>query len=94
MSLTKLSLAGNNQILPGQEEFMVSDIPAGDGNIANLFLQCPSYLRRFYGHLESLWGWMVGWVGPQVHLLGRSGVLTRVVPPLRRHRVQPAVRRS
>ncbi len=37
---------------------------------------------------------MVGWVGPQVHLLGRGGVLARVVPPLRRHRVQTAVRGS
>jgi hypothetical protein len=33
MSLTKLSLAGNNLSL-------VSDIPAGEGKIANLFLQC------------------------------------------------------
>jgi hypothetical protein len=33
MSLTKLSLAGNNLILPGQRdsESLVSDIPAGDG---------------------------------------------------------------
>ncbi len=31
-SLTKLSLAGNNYIIPGQGE-----IPAGDGNIGKLF---------------------------------------------------------
>jgi hypothetical protein len=35
MSLTKLSLAGNNLIIPAQEA--VSDIPTGDGNVANLF---------------------------------------------------------
>jgi hypothetical protein len=39
MSLAKLSLAGNNFILPGLES-LVSDIPAGDGKIANIFLQC------------------------------------------------------
>ena len=43
MSLTKLSLGGNNEVkyklfLP--RESLVSVIPAGDGNIANLFLQC------------------------------------------------------
>jgi hypothetical protein len=32
ISLTKLSLAGNN--------LNFSDIPAGDGNIVDLFLQC------------------------------------------------------
>ncbi len=39
MSPTKLSLAGNNLIIPGQEE-LVSEILAGDGKTANLFLQC------------------------------------------------------
>ncbi len=39
MSLTKLSLAGNNLIIPGQTEF-VRDIPTGDRKTANLFLQC------------------------------------------------------
>ncbi len=41
MSLTKLSLAGNNQItvFPAWEN-LVSDIPARDRKIANLFLQC------------------------------------------------------
>jgi hypothetical protein len=40
MSLTKLYLAGKNLIIPGQGEFRYmysSDIPAGDGEIANLF---------------------------------------------------------
>jgi hypothetical protein len=37
MSLTKLSMAGNNLIIPGQEEF---DFPAGDKKIANPFLLC------------------------------------------------------
>ncbi len=35
MSLTKLSLAGNNVIFP--KESLVSDIPAGDGKIDNLY---------------------------------------------------------
>jgi len=36
MSLTKLSLAWNNLIIPGQGE-LFSDIPAAEGKIANLF---------------------------------------------------------
>ncbi len=40
MSLTKLSLAGTILIITGHGEFGYSDIPAGDGKIANLFLQC------------------------------------------------------
>jgi hypothetical protein len=40
MPLTKLSLAGNNLIIPVQGEFGHSDILAGDGKIANPFLQC------------------------------------------------------
>jgi hypothetical protein len=41
MSPTKLSLAGNNLItvFPARES-LVSDIPAGDAKIANLFIQC------------------------------------------------------
>jgi hypothetical protein len=43
MSLTKLFLGGNydityNLFLP--RESLVSDIPAGDGNIEKLFLRC------------------------------------------------------
>jgi len=34
MSLTKISLTGNNLIIPGLEEF--GGIQAGDGKIANL----------------------------------------------------------
>jgi hypothetical protein len=41
LSLTELSLAGNNLIFPGQGEFdILYDIPAGDGKIDYLFLQC------------------------------------------------------
>ncbi len=40
MSLTELSLAGNNLIIPGQGEFGVSDIPAGEWKTAKVFLQC------------------------------------------------------
>jgi hypothetical protein len=39
MSLTKLSLAGNNLFIPGQES-SVSDILDGGRKIENLFLQC------------------------------------------------------
>jgi hypothetical protein len=43
MSLTKLSLGGNYDViyklfLP--RESLLSDIPAGDGNIEKLFLSC------------------------------------------------------
>jgi hypothetical protein len=38
MSLTKFSLAWNNLIIPRGSS--VSDIPASDGKIVNLFLQC------------------------------------------------------
>jgi len=40
MSLTKRSLAGNNEIIPGIWRVWFSDIAAGDGKIVNLFLQC------------------------------------------------------
>jgi len=40
MSLTKFSLEENNLIIPGARESLVNDIPAGEGIIANLFLQC------------------------------------------------------
>jgi hypothetical protein len=36
MSLTKISLASNNLIIPAVRESLVSDIPAGDGKIAIL----------------------------------------------------------
>jgi hypothetical protein len=43
MSLTKLYLGGNNDVIyklfPPRES-LVSDIPAGDRNIEKLFLQC------------------------------------------------------
>jgi hypothetical protein len=46
MSLTKLSLGGNNDViykLFPPKEILVSDIPAGDGNIEKLFLRCRSH---------------------------------------------------
>ncbi len=43
MSFNKLSIGGNNDVIyklfPPRES-LVSDIPAGDGNIKKLFLQC------------------------------------------------------
>jgi hypothetical protein len=48
MSLTKLSLCGNNDViyklkLVPPRESLVIDIPAGDGNIEKLFLQYTRY---------------------------------------------------
>jgi hypothetical protein len=43
MSLTKLSQGGNNLYMMAlfpPTESLVSDIPAGDGNIEKLFLRC------------------------------------------------------
>ncbi len=39
MSITKLSLAGVVKLFLARES-LVNDIPAGDGKIYNLFLQC------------------------------------------------------
>jgi hypothetical protein len=39
ISLTKLFLAGNIFLFPARES-LISDIPAGDGNFDNPFLQC------------------------------------------------------
>jgi hypothetical protein len=51
MSLTKLSLFGNYDVtnklfLP--RESLVSDIPAGDGNIEKLFLQCEGGIFEYW----------------------------------------------
>jgi hypothetical protein len=43
MSLTKLSLAGKNLIIPGRGELGKHVIPAGDGKTASIFLQCILY---------------------------------------------------
>jgi hypothetical protein len=43
MSLNKLSLGGNNLYMTSLvliRESLVSDIPAGDGNIEKIFLKC------------------------------------------------------
>ncbi len=49
MPLTKLFLGGNNlymtSLFPARES-LVSDIPAGDGNIAKLFYGVPSLLME------------------------------------------------
>jgi hypothetical protein len=49
MSLTKLSLDGNYDVIYKlflHRESLVSDIPAGEGNIEKLFLQCRLLLAR------------------------------------------------
>ncbi len=48
MSLTKLSLAENKINYFCQREFSYSDIPAGDGKIANLFLKCTCIFKYIY----------------------------------------------
>jgi hypothetical protein len=73
MSLTKLSLAGKNSIIPSQGEFGFSNIPAGDERIANsvstivkLFPYAPSYGSEPW----NLWGcsreyWMIYYIEDQ-----------------------------
>ncbi len=48
MSLTKLSLAGNTviKLFPARES-LVSDIPAGDGKLANLFYRVLIFNEKF-----------------------------------------------
>jgi hypothetical protein len=50
VSVTKLSLAGNYLINPGQGEFGYSNIPTRDGKIANLFysVNCAHPELRLY----------------------------------------------
>jgi hypothetical protein len=55
MSLTKLSLGGNyyfiyKLFLP--RESLVSDIPAGDGNIEKLFLRCRRVNELLYAEFS------------------------------------------
>ncbi len=57
MSLTKLFLTGNNLIFLARES-LVSDIPAWEGKMANLFLQCAVrcislFLHRSYNFFAS-----------------------------------------
>jgi hypothetical protein len=53
---TKLSLGGNNDVIT--ELFLprgslVSDIPAGDGKLVNLFLRCVELNCAFFIRLET-----------------------------------------
>jgi hypothetical protein len=54
MSLTKLSLGGNNDVIyksfPARESF-VSDIPAGDWNIEKLFYGVPESFLLFFSKI-------------------------------------------
>jgi hypothetical protein len=55
---TKLSLGGNNDLIT--ELFLprgslVSDIPAGDGKLVNLFFRCVACPDRPH-HLPQVWG--------------------------------------
>ncbi len=73
MSLTTLSLGGNTDVIyklfPPRES-LVSDIPAGDGNIEKLFLQCAvwfglwgtmSYLCSQEKPVPGIWGSRFQW---------------------------------
>jgi hypothetical protein len=49
---TKLSLGGNNDVITElflPRRSLVSDIPAGDGKLVNLFLRCMFHTDFFYG---------------------------------------------
>ena len=63
MSLSKLSLAGNNLIIPVQRKFGYSDMPAGDGKITNPFYSVSGYLIS--------WTWVRlatgSWSWPSTH---------------------------
>ncbi len=64
MSLTKLSLGGNNlymtSLFPPRKSLVI-DIPAGDGNIKKLFLQCSlcfpycALIGVEYGKVRQCW---------------------------------------
>jgi hypothetical protein len=50
MSLNKPLWSGKIKLFPAKESFyLVSDIPAGDGKMANLFLQCTPSLELAVG---------------------------------------------
>ncbi len=86
MSLTKLSMGGNNDViykLFPRSESLVSDIPAGDGNIEKLFLLCKiaivlllflqNNVDGFRLACWSFWYW-TGGIGGRVRLSsGRPG---------------------
>jgi hypothetical protein len=59
MSLTKLFLGGNNDVIyklfPPRES-LVSDIPAGEGKIVKLFLRCVKKLKKGYCGLQCSQG--------------------------------------
>jgi hypothetical protein len=55
---TKLSLGGNNDVIT--ELFLprgslVSDIPAGDGKLVNLFLRCIGLVLLLYTSTAEVW---------------------------------------
>jgi hypothetical protein len=52
MSLTKLILARKDFLFPARES-LFGDIPPGDGEIANLFLQCTILLQRLVKGVEK-----------------------------------------
>ncbi len=54
MSLTKLSLFGNNLIISGHGETLVSDNPARDGKIANLFYSVGKKLFFLFNEKKTI----------------------------------------
>ncbi len=75
MSRTKLSLGGNNDVIyklfPPRES-LVSDIPAGDGNIEKLFLQCRDIAKKIVCR-AALRQFQVR--SPAYHFLGISKIM-------------------
>jgi hypothetical protein len=80
MSLIKLSLDGNNLIIPAGTGksltffLQYSDIPAGDGKIANLFLQCRCSWIIITEKVEWKWGERDRQIDPP---MGRGGGIAK-----------------
>jgi hypothetical protein len=68
MSLTKLSLVGNNLIIPAREN-LVSDITARDGKIASLFYSACSFYQLTHAQSQIMTGLAFAFV---LHFLPRS----------------------
>ncbi len=71
MSLTKLSLAGKNEIIPGQGKLVTSRL--GTGKRLTIFLQCMMYF--IYVPMQR--GQLVQWV-PSIIRLKKSGKLADI----------------
>jgi hypothetical protein len=84
MSLTKVSLAGNNLFIPNHGESLVIDITAaGDGKLDNLFFSIASCIRARI--CKRLWspGIDSEESTPPGYVVWRAGTTNRVAVPAR-----------